>query len=291
MRNAVSELADRLGIRASLARRRGQLSGLRGRERPTQIVHCTHHKGGTVWLNRILIDIARVRGWTIDSSFDGGRVPPTDIALYSVVGTLSPEQVVRAYTGDDADRSVASQEFLQRTGLQPGRFRGSHMIRDPRDMIVSGWHYHLRCTEPWALEPKDRWGGRSYQAMLKGMNRRDGLLAEIEWAAPRTLVHMARWDYRQPEFFELRYEELLVDETRWFTRVFGHYGFDASQVEEGLAIAGRYSRRDLSADDPHVRSGEPGEWREFFEPDHVALFKVRTGDLLVKLDYESDLEW
>ena len=73
--------------------------------------------------------------------------------------------------------------------------------------------------------------------MLKGMDRSTGLLAEIEWAVPRTLVHMVRWDYEQPEFFELRYEELLVDETLWLSRVFRHFGFDDSQVDECLAIA------------------------------------------------------
>jgi hypothetical protein len=255
------------------------------------IVHCSHHKAGTVWFDRILTDLASTRGLTFATSFDGGRMPEADVAVYSVVASLSDEEVARAFRGDQDDLAGGAARFLERSGLRPGSFRGTHLVRDPRDMVVSGWHYHLHCTEPWALTPRKRWGGRSYQTMLNQLDQHDGLLAEIQWAVPRTLVHMALWDYRQPDFLELRYEELLAEEVSWFTRIFEHYGFGDAQVEQGLAIAERYSRRNVTAGDHHQRSGEPGEWREFFGPEHIALFKEQTGHLLITLGYEADLGW
>ena len=41
----------------------------------------------------------------------------------------------------------------------------------------------------------------------------------------------------------------------------------------------------------HYRRGVGGDWVNHFEPEHVARFKERHGDLLLKLGYESDPDW
>jgi Sulfotransferase domain len=270
---------------------------LRGRfrgasdEAPPRIVHCTHHKAGTVWFSRILNEIARTRGLTFASSFDGGAAPDSDVAVYAVVRPLSEEDVALAFHGPPGRRQAARDDFTLRSGLAPGGFRGTHLIRDPRDMVVSAWYYHLRCTEAWAVTPHERYGGRSYQEMLTALGPHDGLMAEIEESTRRTFVHMARWNYEQPEFLELRYEDLLTDERAWFERAFRHYGFDAALTGDALAIASAYSRGNLSAGDGHVRSGGMGEWRQHFTADHVARFKKLTGHLVVDLGYEAGPDW
>lgn len=256
-----------------------------------RIVHCAHHKAGTVWFTRILSEIANTRGLTIASSYDGGSVPQSDIAVYSVVAPLSEEEVAIAFHGAPHRRQAAANDFMHRSGLQLGGFRGTHMIRDPRDMVVSGWYYHLRCTETWAITPHQRYGGRSYQEILNDLGPHDGLMAEIEETTRRTLVHMARWNYEQPDFLELRYEDLLTNERVWFERVFQHYGFAEALARDSLAIADKHSRDNLPVGDEHVRSGEPGEWRGHFKPDHIARFKKLTGHLLVDLGYEQSLDW
>jgi hypothetical protein len=256
------------------------------------IVHCTHHKAGTVWFRRILSGIADAQGFTFTTSYVGRNVPSGDVVLYAVVGPLSEMEVATAFHGASDCRQAAADDFMERSGLRPGGFRGTHMVRDPRDMVVSGWHYHLRCTEDWVVTPLERFGGRSYQDLLNSLDPHDGLMAEIKEMTRRTLVHMARWNYEQPEFLELRYEDLLTDELMWFDRLFRHYGFEGSLLHDSMAIAHKYSRGNLSVvGDGHVRSGEPGEWREHLEPDHVAAFKELTGHLLVDLGYEQNLDW
>jgi hypothetical protein len=42
---------------------------------------------------------------------------------------------------------------------------------------------------------------------------------------------------------------------------------------------------------PTFRSGKIGGWRAHFTPAHKQLFNQCAGDLLVKLDYESSLDW
>jgi hypothetical protein len=93
---------------------------------------------------------------------------------------------------------------------------------------------------------------------------------------------------------ELRYEDAVRDEVATFSRLFRFYGFDDAAVERGLSIVEGFSRQGGSPGgdiDPHVRSGEPGEWRRHFDVDHVDLLKDLTGDLVVRLGYEDDPGW
>jgi hypothetical protein len=172
--------------------------------------------------------------------------------------------------------------------------RISHLIRDPRDVVVSGYHYHLRTDESWVHEPKERYGDRSYQDYLRSIDQHAGLMAEIERSARSTLAEMAAWPYLQPGVLELRYEDMVENEVETFTRLFRFYGFTATAVDRGLAIVRQFSRRHgppAGETDPHVRSGQPGEWRQALGPDHVERFKELTGDLVVRLGYEVDLDW
>jgi hypothetical protein len=190
-----------------------------------------------------------------------------------------------------------SARHFHRDGLAGRPFRGSHMIRDPRDVVVSGYFYHLWTEEKWARQPDGQsWEGMSYQAYLNSVDREEGLLAEIERCAATTLADMAAWDYGQPEFVELRYEDVINDEPAMFRRLFDFYGFDDKAVAVGLSAveeASIHSRRtpDTGTQRRHVRSGKTAQWREHFGASHVERFKALTGDLLVRLGYESDMDW
>jgi hypothetical protein len=239
------------------------------------IVHCSHHKVGTVWFRRVLSALVDAYDLRLQACRGEPIEAETDIAFYRTVRRFN------------------------RAGLGGRPFRGSHVIRDPRDVVVSGYFYHLWTDEQWAHRVDEHaWGGLSYQAYLNSVDRRQGVLAEIKRAAGASLRDMATWDYAQPEFIELRYEDLIADEVATFTRLFQFYGLDDEAVGIGLAGVERHSIRSRptttdAEDGPkrHVRSGRAGQWQDLFGPEHVALFKELTGDLLVRLGYESDGDW
>jgi hypothetical protein len=244
---------------------------------PALLVHCAHHKVGTVWFQRVLSTVGGFYGLRfaeVPASYGAGSVstfaPDIDIVVYDRANDFEPESL----------------------GGRP--YRGSHLIRDPRDVVVSGYHYHRRTDEAWVHEPSDRYGGLSYQAFLHSVDEHDGLMAEIDRGARSSVAEMDAWSYGRPEILELRYEDVVGDEVGTFTRLFTFYGFDAAAVERGLAVVEQFSRRHgpgVDEDDPHVRSGEPGEWRRSFAPDHVERFKELTGDLVVRLGYEASPDW
>ena len=41
----------------------------------------------------------------------------------------------------------------------------------------------------------------------------------------------------------------------------------------------------------HYRKGVAGDWRNYFGPKHIDVFKERFGDLLIQLGYETDTSW
>jgi hypothetical protein len=169
------------------------------------------------------------------------------------------------------------------------------MIRDPRDVLVSGYFYHLWTDESWANLPDDRYQGRSYRGELNRRDRHDGLMLEMERMCLRgQLREMMAWDYTQPEFLELKYENVISDEIGSFERAFRHYGFRDREVRAGLEIVEKMSFRQVSGRDvgvigtaTHLRSGRPGEWREHLTADHLDRWRELAGDALTRLGYEA----
>ncbi len=261
-------------LSASVAAARKQLrrklrSPFRPEARNPALVHCSHHKVGTVWFGRILSTITDNYGLRMQVL---GRNdvpdPNTDVFLFN-----NSHWFKREYLGDRA-------------------FRGSHIVRDPRDLAVSAYHYHLRTTEKWALTPQERWNGTTYQEFLRAKDPEEGLLAEISRCNGSEYAHMSKWDYNQEEFLELRYEDMLEDEPGSLRRLFEHYGLRDKERDICVRQAGAFSLDVVRAkNDAHVRSGRPGEWRDAFGPQHIERFKALTGDLVVRLGYEKDEDW
>ena len=231
------------------------------------LVHVAHHKVGTVWFRNVLSAVAREYGLSFATVRADGR-PLAEVVLYLHRGV-----------------------FRRNRPSVP--FRGSHLVRDPRDVVVSAYFYHLWSGEKWLHAPRQRFGGKSYQEYLRSVTREEGLATEMVRTLEGDLRSMAAWDYTQPEFLELRYEDLIEDERAGFARIFRHYGFHDRAIESAVEIAARYSFRHVAGrpvgvvlERQHLRSGKPSQWREVFTQAHHELFRELTGDMLERLGYE-----
>lgn len=250
-------------------------------ENPPLLVHCCYHKAGTHWMKGILNRLCERHDMTLE------RIQHSDL-FGEGYKSIRPELLEHDVLLDGHSRIDLSEL---------PRFRGSHMIRDPRDMTVSGYFYHLWAREKWLHVAKPKFGNRTYQQQLNSLNREDGLIQEVERFAG-SFRQMADWNYNHPDMFELRYETLLIDDGTLYRQLFSHYGFNEAGIRAGLRIAEK-SRFEARAkrnvgkvqEGSVMRSGKPGQWQEHFTPRVRDRFKELAGDVLVRLGYESDHNW
>lgn len=167
-----------------------------------------HHKAATTWISLILNDVAaalRLRVLTIHSSAAWSE----HACLGDLVRSVNPDLLLLT-NARQADVDTLPE------------FRGFHVIRDPRDMIVSGYFSHLysHSEEGWPELPPHR-------RALQRLNRDDGLHAEIRFSA-RFIDHMSTWNYHQSGVLELRMEDLVTSPHLWWRAILLHLDLEAS---------------------------------------------------------------
>ena len=264
------------------------------------IIHCGHHKCGSVLFGKVLRKICQHLG-------------------LAFCGTPGPARRGMYEFYDVVFFANSTIEFARVT--RP--YLGTHMIRDPRDVIVSCYLYHMRCKEGWCTNVPDlsaasidfpqvpysqysrpeRWKreylhslhGSSYQDNINGRDEHEGIVFEMNNYGRWTIESMLGWNYNNPNMAEIKFEDVMRDFTGSFERVFTHYGFSESVVRELLAIIDEENMNNLSDQDIqescHIHSRQTSKWKQYFSAHHKALFKDLFGDALVKLGYEKNNDW
>ena len=118
-----------------------------------------------------------------------------------------------------------------------GDFRISRFIRDPRDLVVSGYFYHLRGAEPWChiIGPKEEdWKdvngnipkgmgkNHSFSTFLKSLTQEEGFIAEIGFRKHH-FESMLQWPIGDSRIKTFRYEDLIGNEVDVFEEIFPFY--------------------------------------------------------------------
>jgi len=245
------------------------LSPFRGAERP-KLIHCCYHKVGTTWFSRVLRDVAATHGMRFAIGHE-----------YPAIHRLEHDR--------DIDVFVDPGCHVELDAIGP--FVGSHMLRDPRDVVVSAYFYHRWTQETWANIPMAQYRNMTYREYLNAVDQDEGIATEIE-RAEFWVRQMLRWNYSDPRILEIRYEDIRVNERETFRALFTHYGFHDAAVERSCRIAARYTfDRRAGGPGTHLRSGAVGEWRDYFRSFHKDLFKKRYPTALERLGYEKDENW
>nr|WP_275296989.1 sulfotransferase domain-containing protein [Jannaschia sp. Os4] len=175
-----------------------------------------------------------------------------------------------------------------------------HVIRDPRDVLLSGMRYHRHAGEKgerFLHVPRDDLGGLTYQQHLNGLPD-DAARLRFEMAEKHaeTLAQMLAWDYANPRHVETRYEDLRHDtEMRHFSHCLRRLGLEGDAVEVGAAIFWSHALFGGKADpadrvarvNAHVAHGGTAQWRTRLPRPVAEDYAERHGDALVALGYED----
>ncbi len=183
-------------------------------------------------------------------------------------------------------------------------FKAFHVIRDPRDLLVSAYYSHLSThrTEGWdELLP--------HRERLQAASREEGLLLEMEFSIITwTFDILQKWNFGDPRILEMRFEDFTRDRAAFLMHAFRFLDIlndtrpagsgtltmrDLEEEIQGNRMV-QFAARQPSHAQPrqhHFRKGQPGEWSHHFTPGIKTAFKSRFPGLVSRLGYETSENW
>lgn len=245
-------------------------------------VHCSYHKCLTVYFYRVL------------SGFFNNpllKIPNGYQHFNSVLDDF--------YTNYRNFRVASVNNHSLNFDLLDDDIRITRFIRDPRDLVVSGYFYHKKGSEFWCniQDPKESdWKvvngcmpdgmrrNHSFSSYLQGVNKEDGLIAEIDFRANH-FESMRQWSLSDPRIKLFRYEDILGNERRVFATIFAHYGFSIPKRYLGIFFANLYSAKKQRGALDHIRNPRAGQWKEHFSDRVAEYFEQKYGDVLSLYGY------
>lgn len=229
--------------------------------------------------NRLLLDPRKNTAYAI------GRQPAlfdVDEFLYlSMSAALSillkqtrAKPGVRA-VGDKTTKNV--QAFAQLLTWFP-RSKGLHIVRDPRDGAVSGWHHVSR------LFPQES------RATFPAMDDYVRHYADVWVVEIGSAVQAAK---REPaRLLELRYEDLIGNPEPLLARVFRFLGVEDEPVLVARCVEAASFQRLSGGRAPgqestgsFFRKGVVGDWQNRLSPETVAYVLAKCGELMKHFGY------
>ena len=116
------------------------------------VIH-THHKTGTVWMRKTFRQIGVAL-----------KIPVAGLSQKSVLDIDFSKPMIAL---DPTSRFPVSRWQEVAGTRESDRF--FHLIRDPRDVIISAAHYHTKTDEPGFHVARDKFDGQTYQQKINGL--------------------------------------------------------------------------------------------------------------------------
>ncbi len=267
-----------------------------------------HHKCATTWLNDILVQICERIGLSI-------------VIIHNSKLFNDNLESIKRHQIDFLSYINADIENVKKL---ENNFLGFHVIRDPRDIVVSAYYSHL-----YSHPVGDGWPDLiEHRKNLQNSPKDKGLFMEMDFLDNFVFRNLYNWDYQQPNVVEIKMEDLIIDPNKVLLDVFDflhlihncedsniQYDYNTMKLEDCITVTNnnrngipskdllsiihnnRFSLkangRNSGEEDvkSHYRKGSSGDWANHFNPDHKQYFKEKYNDLLIMLGYESRNDW
>jgi len=158
-----------------------------------------HHKCATGWISEILMEICFRLGLTMVITHQ-----EVEFKQYASLGDYARDQ-----NADFLAYTNAKIEYVRDLPFT----RGFHVVRDPRDVLVSAYFSHLHS------HPTDNWPElESHRKRLASLPKEEGLLCEMDFSKEE-FEDMYNWNYIREDVIELKLEELSPAPFRSFVEI------------------------------------------------------------------------
>lgn len=202
------------------------------------------------------------------------------------------------YNNFHQKKVTSTNGFAINLNYLPENFRITRFVRDPRDLVVSGYFYHKRAAEPWfryktptpkywspinGHVPEEMPEGINFAEYLQGLSKEDGLIAEIKFRKLH-FESIRKWE-KDDRIKIFRYENILGNEEKTFDEIFRFYEVPTWERKVGLIFARKFSAKNRAKNYKHIRNPSSGQWKEHFTPKVEAYFNELYADVLEELKY------
>lgn len=244
----------------------------------------THHKTGTIWMRKLWKSVAADQGipfFQINRNATVANLPQTG----PVICVNWSSEFPKALWDDRKSR------FL-------------HVIRDPRDILLSGMRYHRTAplgNEKFLRIKRTDLGGRNYQDHLNALpNDLSRLLFEMLNKHDTTIKEMMSWPYGHPHCADFKYEELIEDhDCSLFRSALESFNLEGLDIDRTIkkywdnSLFGGLATPDTRPTKVarHIKSGQPKQWKSNFPRVLAELYAKRYAKALRMLGYEEDRSW
>jgi hypothetical protein len=242
-----------------------------------KIVYFGHHKcGSRFFRTQIFTPLAGPNGYEIEKYRVAKPVfrfeTAHDLDFYNIDFKVlsSDKKIILLLANSGAPVAEAVRDNAT-------EFRGLHVVRDPRQILVSGYFHHLEGhlinTGDWVWEKLavDR-------PRLSALNREDGILYELDNITRDILDNQISAWKPDDRILEVKLEDFEADASGQMRRI-----ADFLQLKEFAELNTEGGFRHANPDSL--------PWKQVFTPKIKKAFKERYGDLLVRLGYERGLDW
>jgi hypothetical protein len=298
--------------------------GLKGKvlNQKNLMVYFGHHKCASMYIYNIIKSLGYILDYKVKEEYLADKLPFNYHLIDLWKERIDKITVPDRESGIDfwcylnASRNIADRM----TGIN---YKGFHVIRDPRDILVSGYFSHKYSHpisedyNPWKIKHRER---------LLSVEMEAGLFAELDFCSVY-FERLATWDYHNKDILETRFETLVHDPYQEFYKILDFLGMKFNRNEAVVfvtiiirklfrkiydfsgkqytcspwvlkTVLARHSfekkakrEKGIENQHSHYRKGIIGDWKNYFTPGLKKEFKKRYGQLLVKLSYEKDDTW
>ena len=235
--------------------------------------------------------------------------------MRAVACTLRPDG--RLCTSDGSRRSIRPADIVLLAHSLVGRdfaarpFRAIRVVRDPRDIWVSGYLYHRHCQEEWCTNTNfdacaaDHLSTRrlflralpgKLEARLSGQARRQvlsgaifsnatgeaGLAFELAGYTGCTLDAMRGWTLATPDLLQVQLEDVMCDFDGALGRSSSMSASATDECAQAVELARPHDVARMSdeavARNRHIHSRTISKWRDFLSAAEIDEFERRYGE-------------